>query len=67
MSPIWMASERNDSNYECGARNDFDHALVCKLGGFVIMRHNAVRDIEADFLRYVCKDVSVEPGLIQST
>ena len=52
---------------ECGAANDIDHALICKLGGFVIMRHNAVRDVEADFLRNVCKDVSVEPGLIQLT
>ena len=52
---------------ECGAANDIDHALICKLGGFVIMRHNAVRDVEADFLLNVCKDVSVEPGLIQLT
>ena len=41
--------------------------MICKLGGFVIMRHNAIRDVEADFLRNVCKDVSVEPGLIQLT
>ena len=52
---------------ECGAANDIDHALICKLGGFVIMRHNAVRDVEADFLRNLCKEVSVEPGLIQLT
>ena len=31
------------------------------------MRHNAARDVEADFLRNMCKDVSVEPGLIQLT
>ena len=43
---------------ECGAANDVDHALICKLGSFVIMRHNAVRDVEADFLRNVCKDVT---------
>ena len=52
---------------ECGAAYDIEHALICKLGGFVIMRRNAVRDVEADFLRNVCKDVSVEPGLIQLT
>ena len=52
---------------ECGAARDIDHALICKLGGFVIMRHNAVRDVEADFLRNVSEDVSVEPGLIQLT
>ena len=32
---------------ECGAANDVDHALICKLGSFVIMRHNAVRDRHA--------------------
>ena len=47
--------------------NDIDHALICKLGGYVIRRHNAVRDVKADFLRNVCKDESVEPGLIQLT
>ena len=52
---------------ECGAANYIDRALICKLGGFVIMRHNAVRDVEADFLRNLSKDVSVEPGLIQLT
>ena len=35
---------------ECGASNNVDHALTCKLGGFVIMRHNAIRDLEAEFL-----------------
>ena len=52
---------------DCGVANDIEHALICNLGGFVIMRHNAVRVVEADFLRDVCKDVSVEPGLIQLT
>ena len=52
---------------ECGSPNNIDHALTCKLGGFVIMRHNTVRDVEADFLRTICKDVSVEPGLIPLT
>ena len=31
---------------ECGAANNIDHALIYKLGGFVIMRHNAVRNLE---------------------
>ena len=52
---------------KCGAANDIDHALICKSGGFVIMRHKAVRDVEADFLRNVCKERSVEPGWIQLT
>ena len=48
----------------CGAKNSLDHALVCRLGGYTIMRHNEVRDVEADLLREVCRDVQTEPALI---
>ncbi len=48
----------------CGKRNSTDHSLVCKLGGFVIMRHDAVRDVEASLMREVCKDVQVEQVLL---
>ena len=40
-----------------------DHAMICKLGGFVIMRHNELRDLEAELLNIVCSDVQVEPAL----
>ena len=49
---------------ECGTENSTDHALICKLGGFVIMRHNAIRDLEAEFLDMVCNDVQIEPHLM---
>ena len=39
------------------------HALNCKKGGFVIIRHNNVRDFEANLLRKVCNDVETEPKL----
>ena len=48
----------------CGKANSIDHALVCNLGGYTIMRHNEVRDVEVSLLREVCRDVQVEPGLI---
>ena len=48
----------------CGQPNSLDHALICKKGGYVTMRHNALRDTEAKILQEVCKDVAVEPGLI---
>ena len=48
----------------CGKKNDVNHTLNCKLGGYVIMRHNAIRDLEADLLREVCKDVKIEPELL---
>ena len=37
-----------------------DHAMVCKRGGFVIQRHNELRDLEAKLLRTVCGDDEIE-------
>ena len=48
----------------CGKKNDIDHALSCKRGGYVIMRHDRIRNLEAEFLREVCTDVRVEPQLL---
>ena len=50
----------------CGKSNSMDHALSCMKGKFSILRHNNVRDTEADILREVCKDVTIEPPLIPS-
>ena len=47
----------------CGTSFSIDHAMVCKRGGFVIQRHNELRDLEAELLDMVCSDVEVEPGL----
>ena len=48
----------------CGKKNDIDHALTCMRGGYTIMRHNVVRDLEARLLKDVCRDVQTEPPLI---
>ena len=39
--------------------------MICRLGGFIIQRHNELRDLEADLLNImiVCNDVEVEPAL----
>ena len=47
----------------CGSRFTVDHAMVCKRGGFIIQRHNELRDLEAELLDMVCYDVEIEPGL----
>ena len=44
-----------------------DHAMVCRRGGFIIQRHNELRDLEADLLNTVCHDVQVEPVLQEIT
>ena len=48
----------------CGSKNSIDHTLICAKGGYVSMRHNALRDLNADLQREVCKDVVVEPRLL---
>ena len=37
--------------------------MTCKKGGFVTMRHDNIRNFEANLLRRVCNDVEVEPRL----
>ena len=37
--------------------------MICKSGGFVIQRHNELRDLEAEMLRMVCNGVETEPVL----
>ena len=51
----------------CGVSFDANHAMVCKKGGFLCIRHDEVRDIAADLLREVCHEVTVEPTLLPLT
>ena len=37
--------------------------MVRKKGGFIIQRHNELRELEADLLSMVCNDVEIEPQL----
>ena len=48
----------------CGKDNSLDHILTCARGGYVIMRHNRLRDTTATLLGEVCRDVKTEPPLI---
>ena len=41
--------------------------MVCQRGGFIIQRHNELRDLKAGMLRIVCNDVEVEPVLQEVT
>ena len=51
----------------CGERFSVDHATICKRGGFIIQRHNELRELEADLLDLVCNDVETEPVLQEIT
>jgi len=48
----------------CGETNSVNHSLICKLGGYTSMRHNSMRDSEAQIMREVCRDVQTEPTLL---
>lgn len=47
----------------CGHAFTIDHAMICKRGGFRILRHNHVRDYFAALLSRVCSVVEKEPLL----
>jgi hypothetical protein len=49
----------------CGAQNSSDHALICKVGGFDMWRHDHLRDTLADILRYAgFKPVNTEQSML---
>ena len=48
----------------CGKPNDVNHTLICTKGGYVAMRHNALRDMNAKLQSEVCRDVVTEPRLL---
>ena len=47
----------------CGSEFTCDHAMICKKGGFISLRHNNLRDITYELLSEVCKGVENEPVL----
>lgn len=51
----------------CGQPNTVDHCLICKLGGYVSLRHDSLKKTTALLLEQVCKDVVDEPGLLNVT
>ena len=51
----------------CGKQNDINHTMTCTKGGYVHLRHNQIRDIEAKLLSEVCHDVVIEPPLLPLT
>ena len=51
------------SKCPCKKKFTITHAMNCKLGGFIILRHDTVKIFEANLLKQICKDVQVEPPL----
>ena len=55
------------SHCVCGAMFSTDHAMTCSHGGLTITRHNDIRDITANWLSEVCRNVEREPPLLPLT
>ena len=51
----------------CGQKFSVEHALTCKRGPFINLRHNTVRDTAHELISLVCKDVVKEPNLLPVT
>ena len=49
---------------QCSQKISVDYTLSCPNGGYTIMRHNYVRDLEGELMREVCRDVKIEPELL---
>ena len=47
----------------CGQIFNLENARSCKKGGFIILRHNELRDFKANLLSEVFHDVQLEPQL----
>ena len=50
-------------NCACSRKFDMDHAMSCMKGGYVIRRHDRLRDIFADLIKDVATEVKTEPQL----
>ena len=47
-----------------GQKFNVEHALSCKKGGFINIRHNQVKDITANLLKIICHNVKIKPPLL---
>ena len=59
----WTIPNVHETCAGCGKKNDINHALICKTGGYVSFRHDALKETEADLLKEVCRNVETEPGM----
>ena len=51
------------SKCPCGQKYHLNYAMNCKRGGFVVMKHNNIRDFEANLLKTIQNNVEIELAL----
>lgn len=47
-------------NCTCGIRFDVHYVLICKKGGFITLWHNKIRNLTANLVVKVCKNIRVD-------
>jgi len=53
------------STCACDEKFTLEHAISCHLGGYIIHRHNNLRDLGANLMKEVSHDVRIEPPLLE--
>ena len=61
--PLQYLLNQPASERRCGEEYSVEHPLICKRVGFIIQRHDELRNFEAELLSLVCSDVEIEPLL----
>ena len=51
----------------CGQSFSVEHAMRCKTGGYVAIRHNEVQDVTYEFIKELCKSIEKESQLLPIT
>ena len=55
----FVTHTRLPSKCACGNYIDLEHSLSCMKDGFIVQRHNEIRDRTADLQAEVCKNVAI--------
>ena len=64
---VWIEHCKFTNNMPCGSRFRIQHCMSCKKGVFISIRLNDLRDLTADVLCEVSKDIIIEPKLTPLT
>ena len=60
---VWLAIITATYPMICRAQYNVQHALSCKKGGFITLRYNHIKNVTAELLSQLIKDMKLEPVL----
>ena len=53
------------TSWPCESKFDIQYSMSCKIGGFISIRHNDLRNLTTNMMSEVCTDTEIEPKLTQ--